>query len=48
MAKIGSKSSIFDENFKNFQGFGIGGGAGVGPAKMFGDIAVSWDYSWKY
>lgn len=39
---------IFDEKFKKFQGFGIGGGAGVGPAKMFGDIAVSWDYSWKY
>ena len=39
---------MFDEKFKEFQGFGLGGGAGVGPAKMFGDIAVSWDYSWKY
>jgi hypothetical protein len=39
---------IFDETFKKFQGFGVGGGAGAGPAKMFGDIAVSWDWSWKY
>ena len=39
---------MFDEKFKEFQGFGLGGGAGVGPAKMFGDIAVSWDHSWKY
>jgi hypothetical protein len=38
----------FDEKFQKFQGFGVGGGAGVGPAKMFGDIAVSWDWSWKY
>jgi hypothetical protein len=38
---------IFDEKFKKFQGFGVGGGGGAGPAKMFGDIAVSWDWSWK-
>jgi len=39
---------IFDEDFKEVQGFGVGVGAGVGPTKMVGDIAVSWDYSWKY
>lgn len=40
--------AIFDEHFKKFQGFGIGGGGGVGPTKLVGDLAVSWDYSWKY
>ncbi len=37
---------MFDEHFKKFQGFGVGGGGGLGPAKMWGDVAVSWDYSW--
>jgi len=50
LGKVGTVNVdvMFDEKFKEFQGFGLGGGAGVGPAKMFGDIAVSWDYSWKY
>jgi hypothetical protein len=37
---------IFDEKF-NLQGFAVGVGGGVG-SKAIGDIAVSWDYSWKY
>jgi hypothetical protein len=43
----GNGDVVFDDKFK-FQGFGVGGGAGVGPAKMFGDLALSWDWSWKY
>jgi len=43
----GNGDVVFDDKFK-FQGFGVGAGAGVGPAKMFGDLALSWDWSWKY
>jgi len=43
----GNGDVVFDDKFK-FQGFGVGAGGGVGPAKMFGDLALSWDWSWKY
>jgi hypothetical protein len=44
---IGNADVIFDENLEEFQGFGLGVGAGLG-SKMIGDIAVSWDVATKY
>lgn len=41
---VGAVDVAFDQNW-NFQGFGLGGGGGVGPTKMFGSLVVSKTWS---